>query len=157
MANHPRARKRVHATIPRRSPNGSAFQKCDICGDMVAIALADMHECGPKKKELKKFKGISGTQNAVKPMVRLQPRSAFNIFWESFMEANKNGNLVDVDRKVFETWKNMSEEERKPYVTQAGKLNSAYMKDMTEADKNIVKVDDEADSAMVGKFDQLRL
>ncbi|KAK5770070.1 high mobility group B protein 7-like isoform X1 [Gossypium arboreum] len=154
MANHPRTRKRVHATIPRRSPNGSAFQKCDICGDMVAIALVDMHECGPKKKELKKFKGISGTQNAVKPMACLQPRSAFNIFWESFMEVNKNGNLVDVDRKAFETWKNMSEEERKPYVTQAGKLNSAYMKDMTEAEKNIIKVDDEADSATVGKFDQ---
>nr|KJB78427.1 hypothetical protein B456_013G006200 [Gossypium raimondii] len=28
------------------------------------------------------------------------------------------------------------------------------MKDMTEAEKNIIQVDDEADSAMVGKFDQ---
>ncbi|PPS14995.1 hypothetical protein GOBAR_AA05591 [Gossypium barbadense] len=44
--------------------------------------------------------------------------------------------------------------ERKPYVTQAGKLHSAYTKDTTEAEKNIIKVDDEADSAMVGKFDQ---
>ncbi|KAK5770074.1 hypothetical protein PVK06_046224 [Gossypium arboreum] len=41
------------------------------------------------------------------------------------MEATKNGNLVDVGRKEFETSKNMSEE-----------------------------VDDEADSAIVGKFDQ---
>ncbi|TYH32680.1 hypothetical protein ES332_D13G006400v1 [Gossypium tomentosum] len=28
------------------------------------------------------------------------------------------------------------------------------MKDMTEAEKNIIQVDDEADSAMVGKFDE---
>ncbi|PPD80593.1 hypothetical protein GOBAR_DD22458 [Gossypium barbadense] len=30
------------------------------------------------------------------------------------------------------------------------------MKDMTEAEKNIIQVDDEADSAMVGKFDEVR-
>ncbi|XP_039054271.1 uncharacterized protein LOC120196554 [Hibiscus syriacus] len=75
---------------------------------MVAIALADMHDCGPKKKELKKFKGTAGTQNA----------------------------------------------ERKTYVTQAEKVNSAYMKDVVAEEKNIIKVDDEADSATVGKFDQ---
>ncbi|KAK8994355.1 hypothetical protein V6N11_045447 [Hibiscus sabdariffa] len=127
MVNHPRTRKRVHATLPRRSPDGSAFQKCDICGEMVAIALADMHDCGPKKKELKR---------------------------ETFMETNKNGNFIDIDRKGFETWKNMCEEERKTYVTQAEKVNSAYMKDVVEEEKNIIKVDDEADSATVGKFDQ---
>ncbi|KAH1030391.1 hypothetical protein J1N35_042565 [Gossypium stocksii] len=45
------------------------------------------------------------------------------------MEANKNGNLVDVGRKEFETSKIMSEEVS-------------------------IRVDDEADSATVGKFDQ---
>ncbi|KAK8620817.1 hypothetical protein V6N13_067278 [Hibiscus sabdariffa] len=154
MVNHPRTRKRVHATLTRRSPDGSAFQKCDICGEMVAIALADMHDCGPKKKELKRFKGTDGTQNAVKPIISLQPRSAFNIFVETFMETNKNGNFIDIDRKGFETWKNMCEEERKTYVAQAEKVNSAYMKDVVEEEKNIIKVDDEADSATVGKFDQ---
>ncbi|GMJ11823.1 hypothetical protein like AT5G05330 [Hibiscus trionum] len=154
MVNYPRTRKRVHATLPRRSPDGSAFQKCDACGEMVAIALADMHDCGPQKKELKRFKGTAGTQNAVKPIISLQPRSAFSIFLESFMETNKNGNLIDIDRKGFETWKNMCKEERKPYVTQAEKVNSAYMKDVIEEEKNIIKVDDEADSATVGKFDQ---
>ncbi|XWS56961.1 hypothetical protein CRYUN_Cryun09bG0130500 [Craigia yunnanensis] len=187
MANQPRTRKRVHATIPRRSPDGSAFQNCDICGEMVAIALADMHGCRTKKKELKRFKGITGTQNVVKPIVPWQPRSPFNIFMynfmrsgdpsptlfvgrnmqlvnhlgalficlESFMETNKNGNLIDIDGKGFETWKNMCKEERQPYVTQAGKVDSAYKKDVIEEEKNITEVDDdEADSAMVGKFDQ---
>ncbi|OMP05504.1 hypothetical protein COLO4_08802 [Corchorus olitorius] len=60
MANHPRTRKRVHATIPRRAPDGSAFKNCDTCGETVAIALADWHECENKKKELKRFKGVSG-------------------------------------------------------------------------------------------------
>ncbi|KAK8542332.1 hypothetical protein V6N12_014933 [Hibiscus sabdariffa] len=127
MANHPRTRKRVHATLPRLSPDGSAFQKCDVCGEMVAIALADMHDCGPEKKELKR---------------------------ESFMETNKNGNFIDIDRKGFQTWKNMCKEERKPYLTQAEKVNSAYMKDVIKEEKNIIKVEDEADSATVGKFDQ---
>ncbi|XP_007011233.2 PREDICTED: HMG1/2-like protein isoform X1 [Theobroma cacao] len=155
MANHPRTRKRVHATIPRRAPDGSAFEKCDVCGDMVAIALADMHECGTEKKELKRFKGIVGTQNVVKPMVPWQPRSAFSIFMESFMIDNNNGNLIDIDRRGFETWKNMCKEERQPYVAQAEKVNSAYTKNVIEEEKNVKEVDDdEADSAMVGKFDQ---
>ncbi|XVF41176.1 hypothetical protein PTKIN_Ptkin01aG0259000 [Pterospermum kingtungense] len=155
MANHPRTRKRVHATIPRRSPDGSAFQKCDICCETVAIALADMHECGTKKKELKRFKGITGTKNVVTPIVHCQPRSPFNIFMESFKKTNKNGRLIDIDRKGFETWKNMSKEERQPYVTRAGEMDSAHKKEMIEEEKNIKVVDDdEADSAMVGKFDQ---
>ncbi|XVE52240.1 hypothetical protein DITRI_Ditri02bG0107100 [Diplodiscus trichospermus] len=155
MANQPRTRKRVHATIPRRSPDGSAFQKCDTCGETVAIALAEMHECGTKKKELKRFKGITGTQNVVKPTVPWQPRSPFNIFMERFMETNKNGSSIDIDRKGFETWKNMCEEERQPYITRAEKVNSAYNKHVIEEQKNIAEVDDdEADSAMVGKFDQ---
>ncbi|KAK8610989.1 hypothetical protein V6N13_131054 [Hibiscus sabdariffa] len=121
---------------------------------MVAIALADMHDCGPKKKELKRFKGTAVSQNAAKPIITLQPRSAFNIFLESFMEFNKNGSFIDIDRKGFQTWKNMCKEERKPYLTQAEKVNSAYMKDVIEEEKNIIKVEDEADSATVGKFDQ---
>ncbi|OMO70350.1 hypothetical protein CCACVL1_18964 [Corchorus capsularis] len=60
MANPPRTRKRVHATIPRRAPDGSAFKNCDTCGETVAIALAGWHECENKKKELKRFKGVSG-------------------------------------------------------------------------------------------------
>lgn len=155
MANHPRTRKRVHATIPRRSPDGSAFQKCDICCETVAIALADMHECGTNKKELKRFKGITGTQNVVTPIVPWQPRSPFNIFMESFTETNKNGNLIDIDRRGFETWKYMCKEERQPYVILARVVDSAYKKDVIQEEKKITVVgDDEADSAMVGKFDQ---
>ncbi|OMO73794.1 HAD-superfamily hydrolase, subfamily IA, variant 3 [Corchorus olitorius] len=160
MANNPRTRKRVHATIVRRAPDGSAFKNCDTCGETVAIALADMHECeNKKKKELKRFKGVSGTQNLALPEypAQWQPRSAFNIFMEGFMSTNKGGNLIDIDRKGFETWKCMSEKERQPYVTQAEEKNSFYTK-LADLEKYIYiipkKEDDEADSAMVGKIDQ---
>ncbi|OMP05302.1 hypothetical protein COLO4_08937 [Corchorus olitorius] len=44
------------------------------------------------------------------------------------MTINKGGNLIDIDRKGFETWKCISEKERQPYVTQAEENNSAYTK-----------------------------
>ncbi|MBA0742336.1 hypothetical protein Gogos_015404, partial [Gossypium gossypioides] len=82
---------------------------------MVAIALADMHDCcGQKETELKRFKGIAGNQNA-------------------------KGNLIDIDLKGFWTWRNMYEEEREPYVTQAGNMNSTYIKGVIEEEKNIIK------------------
>ncbi|MBA0590902.1 hypothetical protein Godav_028033, partial [Gossypium davidsonii] len=55
------------------------------------------------------------------------------------METNKKGNLIDIDLKGFWTWRNMYEEEREPYVTQAGNMNSAYIKGVIEEEKNIIK------------------
>lgn len=74
---------------------------------------------------------------------------------ESF-EMGQEGNLIDIDRKGFEIWKKMSWEERQPYLTQAEKVNSASEKVLNEELIHYSQVDDdEADSAMVGKFDQL--
>ncbi|MFQ6657611.1 hypothetical protein Gotur_027216 [Gossypium turneri] len=56
------------------------------------------------------------------------------------METNKKGNLIDIDLKGFWTWRNMYEEEREPYVTQAGNMNSAFIKGVIEEEKNIIKV-----------------
>ncbi|GLT88539.1 hypothetical protein SLE2022_065590 [Rubroshorea leprosula] len=155
MAIPPRTRKRVHAI--RRAPDGSAFEKCDRCGVTVAIALADMHQCRTDNKNVKRFKGISQgqDQNVTKRIYPDQPRSAFRFFMESF-EGRKKGNLIYIDRKGFETWKKMSKEERRPYITQAEKVNSAYLKGLNEELIYYPQVDDDgADSAMVGKFDKL--
>ncbi|XP_044461015.1 high mobility group B protein 7 isoform X2 [Mangifera indica] len=130
MVNPARTRKRVRA-LPR-APDGSAFQKCQSCEVLVPIALADMHEC-ERKKEVKRFRGV-----CEKPAVLKrgsgdhQVRSPFRFFMESFVKMYENGNWIDIDRKGFEAWKSMSMEEKRPYVTQAQ------------------KVDDEADSATVG-------
>ncbi|KAK5786063.1 hypothetical protein PVK06_040690 [Gossypium arboreum] len=104
---------------------------------MVAIALADMHDrCGQRENELKRFKGIAGDQNAVKPIIS----NNFFATQESFMETNKKGNLIDIDVKGFWTWRNIYEEERESYVTQAGNMNSAYIKGVIEEEKNIIKL-----------------
>lgn len=59
----------------------------DHCGRLVAIALADMHECGPNKKEVKRFRGICSSKdiNGVREQsIGDQPRSAFCFFMWGF-------------------------------------------------------------------------
>ncbi|CAK7340187.1 unnamed protein product [Dovyalis caffra] len=154
MGNPPRTRKRVHAI--RRALDGSAFKNCDNCGVMVAIALADLHECeGGSKNNVKRFKGLNGEQKVVQQRFCEQPRSPFRLFMENFMKTGKIWNIIDIDRKGFETWRNMSKEvmEREPYVMKADEINLAYFKSLIKEIDDKSEVDDEADSAMVGKFD----
>ncbi|OAY46359.1 high mobility group B protein 7 [Manihot esculenta] len=154
MANPPRTRKRVHAV--RRAPDGSAFEKCENCGVLAAIALADMHECEAEpKKAVKRFKGLNGKQNIVEGCNSDQPRSPFRFFMEDFMNTCKKGKLIEIDQKGFEIWKNMSKEERQPYVNKAQKVNSAYVKSLIQEVDYSSEVDEEVDSATVGKFDPL--
>ncbi|KAF7132722.1 hypothetical protein RHSIM_Rhsim09G0183800 [Rhododendron simsii] len=167
MANQPRTRKRVHAI--RRSSDGSAFQKwyaslslslslslshgfldtlrlgvltfcSNLCGVSVAVALADMHEC-ESKKNAKRFKGECMNRNNVKQR-------------EIFLKSCKARNRIEVDRKGFETWRNMSKKERLPYVLQAEKVNSVYTRGLLQEVEDMAWADDEADSAEVGKYDK---
>ncbi|KAJ4720200.1 high mobility group B protein 7 [Melia azedarach] len=154
MGNRPRIRKRVHAI--RRAPDGSAFQKCDSCGVMVPVALADMHECEAEaKNKVKKFKGVCQKPSVLKQSSYSdQVRSPFVFFMESFIKACKSGKRIDNDRKGFAAWKNMSNEEKQPYVLQAEKLYAAHQRALVEELTSMPVVDDEADSAMVGKYDK---
>lgn len=152
MVGKSRSRKRVYA-IPR-GPDGSAFEKCESCGVLVAIALADMHECQPNKTG-KRFKSFFRSGDDKRQNFKDQPRSAFRFFMEEFVKTcNEDEKEVDIDRKGFKTWNNMSEEERRPYVFQAEKVNSVYnnalLKEENELD--LSWVDDEADSAEVWKY-----
>ncbi|XP_077236930.1 HMG-box (high mobility group) DNA-binding family protein [Tasmannia lanceolata] len=150
MANALRTRKRIHGI--RRAPDGSAFEKCDYCGVMVAIALSDMHECEYKGRD-KRLKGADANCHVEGQIIRDQPRSAFRFFMEHFTKTCKSMDSITIDRIGFHTWKNMTTKERHPYKIQAEKVNSAYQKVVLEEIDNISEVDDEADSAMVGKFD----
>ncbi|XP_062092424.1 high mobility group B protein 2 [Humulus lupulus] len=117
MAAAPRIRKRVRA-IPRAS-DGSAFQNCHVCGVSVAIALADMHDCQSSHK-VKRFKGIRASPKVKEESFWDQPRSAFSFFMEEFKENYESEeDSIEIDRKGFETWKNMSKKERQPYVREA--------------------------------------
>ncbi|XP_023912558.1 high mobility group B protein 7 isoform X3 [Quercus suber] len=156
---HPtaRTRKRVHAVL--RAPDGSAFQKCESCGVSIAIALADMHECESKKElAVKRFRGVCGRQSVVTESqshtIGDQPRSPFRFFMENFLKTCKSRNLISIDQAGFDIWKNMSKEEREPYIIEAKRVNSSYMKALLGEVNNMQEVNDEADSAMVGKFDR---
>ncbi|XP_065622922.1 high mobility group B protein 7 isoform X1 [Quercus suber] len=159
---HPtaRTRKRVHAVL--RAPDGSAFQKCESCGVSIAIALADMHECESKKElAVKRFRGVCGRQSVVTESqshtIGDQPRSPFRFFMENFLKTCKSRNLISIDQAGFDIWKNMSKEEREPYIIEAKRVNSSYMKALLGEVNNMQEVNDEADSAMVGKFDRVCL
>ncbi|XP_030534449.1 uncharacterized protein LOC115743688 [Rhodamnia argentea] len=149
-----RTRKRVRAT--RRAADGSAFEKCDNCGVSVAVALAAMHECEEPKKEVKRFRGFCGLLKSSyvgEESTADQPRSAFCFFMESFLRNREGIHSIDIEREGFETWKKMSVEERQPYIIQERKINSVYQEALLQEINDASEMEDEADSAMVGKFD----
>ncbi|KAK7820895.1 hypothetical protein CFP56_038358 [Quercus suber] len=138
-----------------------------------------MHECESKKElAVKRFRGVCGRQSVVTESqshtIGDQPR-------ENFLKTCKSRNLISIDQAGFDIWKNMSKEEREPYIIEAKRVNSSYMKALLGEVNNMqevihmfkqefmiqlfyftqnfldgqnYKVNDEADSAMVGKFDR---
>ncbi|CAA7031987.1 unnamed protein product [Microthlaspi erraticum] len=161
MAIRPRTRKRVQAA--RRAADGSAFEKCEECGDTIAIALFDMHECGERKREVKRFKCISSGKVGIisKPVGSFEdePRSPFIFFLYSNQNLpleNYGGNLGDAiaNRMIFNVWNDMSKEERKPFIDRASEVDLAHNMKLNEEAQSFCKADDEADSKDVGKFDK---
>nr|XP_027104199.1 high mobility group B protein 3-like isoform X2 [Coffea arabica] len=123
------------------------------CGRSVAIALADMHEC-ESNNSLKKLKGQRQSGNVKSQNIEDQPRSAFRFFMEELLDIHKEENEIAIDSKGFEMWKKMSKQERQPYLVKAEKVNSAHTKALLEEENDMSWVDDEADSAEVGKYDE---
>ncbi|KAL2558401.1 Uncharacterized protein Fot_03140 [Forsythia ovata] len=64
------------------------------CGLLVAIALADMHECEIKKHCRKKLKSQFGIGNSNEQKIQYQPRSAFRFFIASESKAAHRSNRV---------------------------------------------------------------
>ncbi|KFK24954.1 hypothetical protein AALP_AA8G047400 [Arabis alpina] len=152
MAIRPRIRKRVQAT--RRAANGSAFEKCEECGVVIAIALFDMHECGgEKRKEVKRFKCISSGKIDDFSSFEDEPRSPFVFFLEDF-RGKYGGTLVEASGMCFNVWKNMTLEEQEPFRACAAEVDLVHSRKLNEEAKRIYKEDDEADSKDVGKFDK---
>ncbi|KAI9156619.1 hypothetical protein LWI28_009634 [Acer negundo] len=122
---------------------------CSVfCGVSVAIALYDMHrhECRPTV-EVKRFKGFREKPNECRNKVEVKrfkvmcekpnvlkqcPSANFDLIRESFEKNCNIENMIEIDRKGFEAWKNMSNEERQPYCIQAEKVNAAHERDLIE-------------------------
>ncbi|KAI3972840.1 hypothetical protein MKX01_019498 [Papaver californicum] len=158
MANLLRNRKRVFPLC--RAPDGSAFQKCDLCRVAVAIAIYDMHECKLKqgrkggKKRIKKCESFAKDDDQTidgggGKGFSDQPRSAFCFFMESL----QMGDFFDIDQKGFEKWKCMSVKERSPFVLEAEKVNSAHENILLKEVQVEPLMDDEADSTKVNQYD----
>uniref|UniRef100_A0A0D3AHV9 HMG box domain-containing protein n=1 Tax=Brassica oleracea var. oleracea TaxID=109376 RepID=A0A0D3AHV9_BRAOL len=147
-----RIRKRVQAV--RRAADGSAFDKCEECGVMIAIALFDMHECGEKRREPKRFKCVSSDSKPIGSFGD-EPRSPFVFFVEDFRRSY-DGNMVDASRICFRVWKNMSREDQKPLVARAEEVDLAHNMKLKEEAQSIHKVNDEADSKAAAKCDKGR-
>ncbi|CAN8257108.1 unnamed protein product [Cochlearia groenlandica] len=155
MAIRPRTRKRIQAV--RRASDGSAFEKCEECGVTIAIALFDMHECGEKKIQVKRFKYINSGKidNNTKSIGSFEdePRSPFIFFLEDFKE-NYDVSYVEASGICFNVWKKMSQEEQKPFRDLAMEIDFAHNIRLNEEAKLIYKVNDEADSKDVAKLDK---
>lgn len=120
----------------------------------MAVALVDMHDC-ESKKDVKRFKGeCRNPKSDTQQRFQDQPRSPFRLFMECFLESCKARNHIEVDRKGFEIWRNMSKKERLPYVLQAEKVESIYTRALLKEVEDMARADDEADSAEVGKYDK---
>ncbi|GAB2288215.1 hypothetical protein Dimus_022557 [Dionaea muscipula] len=119
----------------------------------MAVALADMHECRMIKKDVKRFRGKFDPQIPCKQRFHDQPRSAFCFFMESYASTHPGEDLIEINREGFEKWRNMSKEGREPYIGQADKVNSAYLRTLLQ-EVDVPRADDGADSAWVGKYDQ---
>ncbi|TXG50003.1 hypothetical protein EZV62_025878 [Acer yangbiense] len=167
------SRKRVHAYALPRAPDGSAFTKCVFCGVSVAIALYNMHrhECRPKV-EVKRFKGFCEKPNECRTKVEVKrfkvvcekpnvlkqcPSANCDLIRESFEKNCNIENMIEIDRKGFEAWKNMSNEERRPYCIQADKVNAAHERDLIEEINYFAEVEDDEESIMVRKVKKLLL
>ncbi|XP_068641699.1 uncharacterized protein [Aristolochia californica] len=113
MANGLSFRKRIYPI--QRAPNGSAFQKCDFCGTNVIFVLFDMHDSECRGK---------------------QEREDFKRSW-------KDNDWIQTDREGFQKWKNMSKEERQPYISKADEVNSAYEIGMLDSVEEVDGTDSE--------------
>ncbi|VFQ77497.1 unnamed protein product [Cuscuta campestris] len=147
-------------------PSPTELIKSESCGLSVAISLADMHECGATRVLIKKprtqLRSATGEEYRVETSEDFarfqdQPRSAFRLFMEEFAKTCPDGDEIDVDRRGFETWRNMSKMERQPYELRAEKIYSAYLKGLIEEENNMPKVNDEAESVEVKNYEEVCL
>ncbi|KEH16417.1 putative chromatin remodeling & transcriptional activation HMG family [Medicago truncatula] len=152
MARRRRVSKRVCAIRRVRASDGSAFFKCETCGMSVAIALADMHYCDSNKIQFKRLLGIvpKRTRPNIQHLMKSQPISPYRLFMESFMKGQDMENYnIELDRIGFEKWKNMSKEEKQPFVSHARELDNKHQEALKHDAIGIIKIKYGADSPLV--------
>ncbi|AQK57946.1 nucleosome/chromatin assembly factor D [Zea mays] len=143
--NAARSRKRVEATVLKRSRDGSAFTRCEACNKDVPVVLIDMHSCSLDEKirmtleaqvvektvevasaDRKKSSAKGGGNKDAK---RKRSPTAFFLFMDDFRKEFKathpdNKSVATVAKEGGERWKSMTDEEKKPYIEKAAELKA---------------------------------
>ncbi|PUZ49720.1 hypothetical protein GQ55_6G001400 [Panicum hallii var. hallii] len=144
--NAARTRKRVEATILKRSRDGSAFTRCEACNKDVPIVLIDMHSCSldAKIRMTLEAQVVEKTVEVTKPErkkpsktaaaaskdpKRKRTPTAFFLFMDDFRKEFKaanpdNKNVATVAKEGGEKWKSMTDQEKKPYIDKAAELKA---------------------------------
>ncbi|CAO2205412.1 unnamed protein product [Urochloa humidicola] len=143
--NAARTRKRVEATVLKRSRDGSAFTRCEACNKDVPVVLIDMHSCSldakirmtleaqvvEKTVEVTKAERKKPAKGGVanKDSKRKRTPTAFFLFLEDFRKEFKaahpdNKSVSTAAKEAGEKWRSMTDEEKKPYVDKAAELKA---------------------------------
>nr|CAB3481780.1 unnamed protein product [Digitaria exilis] len=148
--NAARSRKRVEATVLKRSKDGSAFARCEACNKDVPVVLIDMHSCSldskikmmleaevverivevpDRKKSSAPAKGGRAKADNSKDPKRKRTPTAFFLFMKDFRKDFKAAHpdikgVTVVGKEAGERWKSMTDEEKKPYVDKAAELKA---------------------------------
>ncbi|KAG2580868.1 hypothetical protein PVAP13_6KG263400 [Panicum virgatum] len=140
--NAARTRKRVEATVLKRSRDGSAFTRCEACNKDVPVVLIDMHSCSLDAKirmtleaqvvertvEVTKPDRKKPSKTAKDPKRKRTP-TAFFLFMADFRKEFKaphpdNKNVATVAKEGGEKWNSMTDQEKKPYMDKAAELKA---------------------------------
>ncbi|EES14345.1 hypothetical protein BDA96_07G000500 [Sorghum bicolor] len=169
--NAARSRKRVEATVLKRSRDGSAFTRCEACNKDVPVVLIDMHSCSldkhirmmleaqvvektvevaakPAERNKSSAKGHGGGGN--KDAKRKRSPTAFFLFMDDFRKEFKaahpdNKSVATVAKEGGEKWKSMTDEEKKPYVEKAAELKAQAENGEGSGENNVAKKKAKAD------------
>ncbi|CAO2169917.1 unnamed protein product [Urochloa humidicola] len=143
--NAARTRKRVEATVLKRSRDGSAFTRCQACNKDVPVVLIDMHSCSldAKIRMTLEAEVVEKTVEVTKPdrkkpakggaankdSKRKRTPTAFFLFMEDFRKEFKaanpdNKSVSSAAKEGGEKWRSMTDEEKKPYIDKAAELKA---------------------------------
>ncbi|CAD6246264.1 unnamed protein product [Miscanthus lutarioriparius] len=160
--NAARSRKRVEATVLKRSRDGSAFTRCEACNKDVPVVLIDMHSCSldnkirmtleaqvvektvevAKAADRKKSSAKGGGGN--KDAKRKRSPTAFFLFMNDFRKEFKaahpdNKSVATAAKEAGEKWKSMTDEEKKPYIERAAELKAQAENGEGSGETNVAK------------------
>ncbi|KAJ1266749.1 hypothetical protein BS78_07G001800, partial [Paspalum vaginatum] len=163
--NAARSRKRVEATVLKRSRDGSAFTRCEACNKDVPVVLIDMHSCSLDSKirmtleaqvvektvevtKTERKRSSATAKGTKKDPKRKRSPTAFMLFMADFRKDFKaahpdNKSVTVVSKEAGERWNSMTDEEKKPYMEKAAELKALAENGEGSGENNVAAAEKE--------------